>query len=180
MRVARWPGAAHAEGETLVLQILFCHLASDRVEVFRGLLRRDAWLEAAEEDEAAVIAAAEVVPAGDLLGVDDGDPVVRREEVVGAVKVFAGDTEDGEGMLTEQDGAADDARVAGELATPEVVAEHDVGGRAEAVFVRGMEEASERGLQAEHIEVVAGGGDAPGLRDRLIQGDADAENLVGQ
>jgi hypothetical protein len=76
-RVARGPGTAHAESETLVLRILFCHLASDSVEVFRGLLRRNAWLEAAEDDEAAVIAAAEVVPAGDLLGVDGRDPVVR-------------------------------------------------------------------------------------------------------
>jgi hypothetical protein len=51
------------------------------------------------------------------------------------MEVFAGDADDGEGMLTEEDGAADDARVGGELAAPEVVAEHDVGGRAEAVFV---------------------------------------------
>ena len=96
------------------------------------------------------------------------------------MKVFAGDTDDGEGMLTEQDGAADDRRVASELAAPEVVAEHDIGRRAEAVFVGSVKEAAERRLQAEDIEVVAGGGDAPGLRDRLIQGDADAENLVGQ
>src|SRR5262249_38714643 len=119
-------------------------------------------------------------PAGDLLSVDGWNPVVGPEEEVGTVIVMGCDTEDGEGMLVEGDDFAEDMWACGKTALPEVVAEHDVGSRAEAVLIRGVKEAAKSGLKAEYVEVVSGRGIPPVCGDRFVDADADAHDLVGK
>src|ERR1700722_5275199 len=114
-----------------------------------------------------------VVPTRHLLGVDSRNPIVRPEEVIGTVKVRRRNTNDGKGMLIEKNNLAEDVWTCGKMTLPEVVAENNVWRRCEAMFIRSMKEATESGLQAEHIEVVSGCGIAPALKYRLVDFYAD-------
>ena len=99
-------GLAQLEGKTVVFGILLRHLACDGVERFGCLLRRDARFEPADDLNADVVAAAEIAPARDLLGIDDGNPVIGPEEDIGAAEILRGHADDREGMLIESDGLA--------------------------------------------------------------------------
>jgi hypothetical protein len=153
------------------------HPCCDGIQVAGSLLRRYSRPEPANQSKVAVGAPVEIIPAGDLLRIDGGDPVVGPEEVAGAVKVPRRDTDDGEGILVEQNGAADDAWIGGESPLPIVVGENDVRSGAAAVLIRGVEEAAKHGLQAEQVKVIAGSGVAQGFRNRLIDGDTDTDRF---
>ena len=45
------------------------------------------------------------------------------------------------------------------------------------MYVGGVEEAAERRLQIEQVKVIAGGSVAPAFRNRLMDGDTDADRL---
>ena len=107
------PGLCSGQGETFVVRVLFCQLPRNGSHVLRCLLLRNARLEPAEDGEFTVTAPVEVIPAGDLLRVDDRNPVVGPEEVIGTVKVLRRDADNGEGMLIQKNDLADDVRACG-------------------------------------------------------------------
>ena len=87
----------------------------------------DAGLQSAHNVEGVVVPLGQVVVSGYLSGVEEGKPVVGPEKVVGAMKAFRGDANDGKGMLVELDGLAEHIGAGVELPVPEVVTQYDEG-----------------------------------------------------
>src|SRR6185369_17709975 len=84
-----------------------------------------------------------------------------------------GDSDDGERVFVDRDGAANDGRVAVEVAVPVCIAEDDVRGAVFTLLVGRMKESAEVRLDIEGIEVVAAGHVRPG--DGWVRTDVDAD-----
>jgi len=93
---------------------------------------------------------------------DDRDPHIGGKEELGSAKGRRGDSDDGERVFVDRDGAANDGRVAVEVAVPVCIAEDDVRGAVFTLLVGGMKESAEVRLDIEGIEVVAAGHVRPG------------------
>jgi hypothetical protein len=138
------------------LGIFLCELGGDGAEIFGGLLGRYAGLQSTDDGDRGGCAVVQEVVAPELLFVQHGDPVVGPDEALGAVKLRGSDANDGERMLVELDGGADDCRVGVKRAAPESIAQDQIRRGVGAVLVGGVEEAACLRFDAEEVEVVAG------------------------
>src|SRR5580700_2862571 len=114
-----------------------------------------------------------------LLLVDDRDPEVRREQRKVSAKALWGDAEDGEGMLVELNDAAYDAAVILKMRVPVGPGQHDVRCAVGATLVGPMEETSEKGLNSEHIEIIAADFLNPGAGDLFAGVEARRRQVIG-
>ena len=152
------------------LRILLRQLGRDRVQICRRLLRRHARLEPADHQDRAPVPALQVLRPPEV--VDDGYPVVRPREPLRSVERRRGHADHRERLLVQPHRRPDDARIATEHASPQGVAQYDIRRRIQAPLVRRVEEPSDLGLHPQHVEVVAGDGDAAELRPRVTPAEA--------
>ena len=100
------------------------------------------------------------------------DPVVRPREPLRAMERRRGHADHRERLLVQPHGRPDHARIATERAPPQSVAQDDVRRRVRAALVRRVEEPSDLRLNPQHVEVVAGDGDAAEPRPRVAAAQA--------
>ena len=152
------------------------HAVGEGLGFSARLLEGDAWLQARDAEHVAVVAVAEhplfdAVERG-LLHV--GNPEIEGGDRNGAVKRGCGDADDGELVLIDLDGAADDGGVGVEVRAPETIADDDDGKFAGGVSeFRGQKEAAEFGLDAENGEEISGDELAPYAFSVLFTADAE-------
>ena len=82
-------------------------------------------------------------------------------------------------MLVELDCASNNTAIVLEACVPIGVAEHEVGRAVRATFVGGVKKSSEKWLQLEHIEVIAGRRITIGLEGLLARVQADEREIKG-
>ena len=71
------------------------------------------------------------------------------------MKFRRSNTDDCERMFVEADGAANDATIVLKMRVPIAVGKDDVRSAVRAVLIGAVDEASEMGLHAQHVEVIA-------------------------
>ena len=156
------------------LRILLCQLECHRVQVLCSLLGCHAGFEPSEHRHRGSCPVRQVVPSFHRCLVDHGNPVVRPDELLGAVERCRSHANHGERCLVELHGGADHARVGLELAPPQSVAQDDIRRGVRTVLIHLVVQPAQLRPHSQQVEVICRDFDARYISHRALPGQSRA------